>query len=53
MAFVKGKPRPPNAGGKKGSRNKATERIRKLLEDNASEVGKLKEAMTPAARTEL
>ena len=28
----KGKPRPPNAGRKKGSRYKATERIRKLSE---------------------
>ena len=32
MAFGKGKPRPPNAGRKKGSRYKATERIRKLSE---------------------
>jgi hypothetical protein len=51
MAFVKGKPRPPGAGRKKGSANKATERVRKLLEDNAAEDKLIEDKLKEAAKT--
>src|SRR5262245_58677870 len=34
-AFVKGEPRPPNAGRKKGVPNKATQHIRELAQKHA------------------
>lgn len=38
MKFEKGKPRPKNAGRKKGTPNKKTERLRDLLSENGCDL---------------